>query len=82
MYEYFCRSCHTKHDKIRPITEADAPITCPQCQEVNSVRTLSVVVMHVAGGRAASDAAASSSAASGGHCCGGACGCGHSHSLN
>ncbi|MBX3080621.1 MAG: zinc ribbon domain-containing protein [Anaerolineae bacterium] len=84
LYEYFCRSCNTKHDKIRAIADADAPIECPECHEVNSVRALSMVVMHVGGRTSAASGSDSAPAASSGGCCGGACGCGHSHahSLN
>jgi putative FmdB family regulatory protein len=83
IYEYFCRSCNTKHDKLRPIAEADAPVACPVCQDNNSVRALSVVVMHVAGGRSSAASSNDQAAVSGGRCCGGACGCGsHGRSLN
>ena len=72
VYEYFCRDCHIKYEKLRPMREADAAISCPSCNALNSVRTLSVFVMH-AGGR---DSKLSSQTISSGSCaCGGACGC-------
>jgi putative FmdB family regulatory protein len=84
IYEYFCRTCNTKHDKKRAIADADAPIECPECHEENSVRALSMVVMHVGGRTSAASSSDSAPSASSGGCCGGACGCGHSHghSLN
>jgi putative FmdB family regulatory protein len=74
VYEYFCRTCNTRYDKLRPQREADAPIACPTCHEENSVRTLSLFVT-VSGTADARSATRDSYAAGGGCACGGACGC-------
>ncbi len=74
VYEYFCRTCNTRYDKLRPLRDADAPIACPTCQEQNSVRTLSLFVT-VSGTAEARTVARDSYASSGGCACGGACGC-------
>ncbi len=64
--------------------DADAPIACPSCKTDNSVRALSVVIMHsgsrtagVAENVALRDHAHTDSMSIGGGCCGGACGCTH-----
>lgn len=80
VYEYFCRTCNTKHEKMRPMRDADAPLACPNCRTENSVRTLSMFVTVSAGGSVTRDASAALSAPKAGHgggCCGGACGCHH-----
>ncbi len=75
VYEYFCRDCHTKYDKLRPVREADAPVACPTCNTENSVRALSVFIVHNATGRAGSSAASEMTSSYGGCGCGGACSC-------
>jgi putative FmdB family regulatory protein len=70
-YEYFCRTCNTRYEKIRPMTEADAPIDCPNCEEQNSSTPHS-----------SADYSSSSAMSSGGCGCGGACACGGHSSLN
>jgi putative FmdB family regulatory protein len=79
IYEYYCRDCHTKYDKLRPMVEADAPVSCPECNMQNSVRALSVVIMHTGG---SSSVLSSSGHSHGGCACGGACGCAGSASKN
>jgi putative FmdB family regulatory protein len=73
VYEYFCRSCNNRYDKLRPLREADTPSTCPTCSEQNSVRTLSVFITMSSGGDSRS--AGSQTMSHGGCACGGACGC-------
>jgi putative FmdB family regulatory protein len=76
MYEYFCRSCNSRYEKLRPIRESDSPTICPSCSEENSVRTLSVFIVHNSAGDARSMSNMSYDTSSGGGCaCGGACGC-------
>jgi len=83
VYEYFCRDCNTKYEKLRPVRDADAPVACPSCNTENSVRALSVFIVHNATGRSASASSADMPSFSGGCGCGGACSCGgHSHSMN
>lgn len=81
VYEYFCRACHTKYDKLRPMADADAPVTCPECGEQNSVRALSLIAAHVDAEHASAELHEHAHTHSGGCGCGGACGCGR-HSLN
>ena len=73
VYEYFCRTCNTRYDKLRPLREADAPTTCPTCNEQNSVRALSVFITMTSS--AESRGAGSQAAPHSGCACGGACGC-------
>ncbi len=79
LYEYFCRTCHTKYEERRPFGEADAPIECPTCHEQNSVRALSLVIVHSSSRSASASESGPAMSSIGGGCCGGACGCGHSH---
>lgn len=85
VYEYFCRTCRTKYDKLRPMADADAPIACPECGERNSVRALSLIAAHVdsnsAHGPGEHHHAEHAHSHGGGCGCGGACACGR-HSLN
>ena len=66
VYEYFCRDCGSKFEKLRPISAANDPLACPEGHE-GVIRTLSVIAR--VGG---SDGGEQSF----GGCCGGACGCG------
>jgi putative FmdB family regulatory protein len=73
LYEYFCSSCHTKFDALRPMSEADTPIKCEQCESPRTARVLSMFF-------ASSNGKPIEGMSSGGGCaCGGHCGCGHSH---
>jgi putative FmdB family regulatory protein len=71
VYEYFCRTCNSRYEKLRPLREADAPGTCPTCSEQNSVRTLSVFITVSSSPRGETMTTASH----GGCACGGACSC-------
>jgi putative FmdB family regulatory protein len=82
VYEYFCRGCHTKYDKLRAMADADAPIACPECGEQNSVRALSLFAAHTGSmSELGGNHAESHSYSHGGCGCGGACACGR-HGLN
>jgi putative FmdB family regulatory protein len=74
VYEYFCSSCHTKFDALRPMSDADVAIRCEHCESTRTARVLSVFF-------AASGARGEGGemSAGGGCGCGGACSCGHSH---
>jgi putative FmdB family regulatory protein len=79
VYEYVCRTCNTRHDKLRPAREADAPVMCPSCREQNSIRMLSTFAMHT-GSR--SEARSTATESHSGGCsggCAGCSGCGHTH---
>lgn len=41
VYEYLCRACETRFDARRPMSEASAPIDCPEGHP-DTIRLLSV----------------------------------------
>lgn len=77
LYEYNCHDCQSTFDALRPMSKADEPIQCVECESMMTFRTLSRVT--VLGSRTASrDSQLELKAAqSGGGCCGGSCGCSH-----
>jgi len=67
MYEFFCRTCNTKFEKLLPMSAANSSIDCPDGHP-DALRTLSLVAAPVRG---------EGGAIGGGGCgCGGACSCG------
>ena len=71
LYEYYCRSCSTKFEKLVPLRQATAAVACPAGHQ-EAERTLSVFAVVRAG-----DGAMDFAPAAGGGCCGGgACACG------
>jgi putative FmdB family regulatory protein len=71
VYEYFCSSCRSKFEALRPMRQADDPIECERCQSPRTARVLSLFY-------ASSGGQALEGAGGGGGCaCGGACACGH-----
>lgn len=42
LYEYKCSHCETQFDALRAMSEADAPITCPQCGSEETHRAISL----------------------------------------
>jgi putative FmdB family regulatory protein len=76
MYEYYCRTCKTKFEKLQPMSASDQTVACPS-GHAGAVRTLSVVAR--VGGSRSGDfdfESVSASSNSGGCACGGACACG------
>jgi putative FmdB family regulatory protein len=72
IYEYYCRSCASKFELLRPMGRGDETATCPQGHG-GGTRTVSVFA-------AVSKGASGQATAMGGGGCGcggGACGCGH-----
>ena len=67
VYEFFCRTCNTKFEKLLPMSAADDPVACPDGHE-GALRTLSLVAAPARGD--------SDFLAGGGCACGGACSCG------
>lgn len=70
LYEYRCRTCDETFEARRPMSEANAPATCPQ-GHADSVRLLSVFASVGASGgdrSSAMPASAPSSAPCGSHC--------------
>ena len=72
VYEYYCPTCATKFEKLRPMAAADEPVSCaaghPKAQ-----RLISVFARPARGGAALEELPM----AGGGCACGGACSCGH-----
>jgi putative FmdB family regulatory protein len=73
LYEYFCPSCQRVFETLRPAKEADAPVSCPSCQQDSSQRILSLFANSVKTDGVPSPVGMPG--AMGGGCCGGACGC-------
>ncbi|MFA7407671.1 MAG: zinc ribbon domain-containing protein [Anaerolineaceae bacterium] len=42
IYEYTCQDCNARFEILRPMQEADAPLTCTQCQGHHLKRSLSL----------------------------------------
>ena len=82
LYEYKCVECEERFDKMRPMSESDAPAECPECGSGGSQRVISNFASITPGASAMSsnpmmDARiASGNVSGGGGCCGGGCGCG------
>jgi len=68
VYEYYCRSCETKFEKLRPIIASDQPEECP-AGHTGATRTITVFATFRAG------ADAEPTPMAGGCGCGGACAC-------
>lgn len=75
MYEYRCRDCDSRFERLRRMDQDDADVSCPCCQSTLVQRRVSVFAAHTRGGGAMTSSEAPV-AASGGGCCGGTCGCG------
>ena len=73
MYEYYCRTCNTKFEKLQPMTAASEATNCPEGHK-GAKRTLSLVARMP--GSSSDDAFDWSPSAGGGCGCGGACSCG------
>jgi len=67
VYEYYCRTCESKFEKIQPISKASEPEICPAGHE-GALRTLSLIAGVVNGEGAV--------LGGGGCACGGNCNCG------
>jgi putative FmdB family regulatory protein len=67
VYEYYCRTCDTKFEKLQPISKSADPAVCPDGHN-GALRTLSLI---------ASVGNSESGQMMGGGCaCGGHCSCG------
>ena len=66
VYEYYCKECNTKFEKLQPVSASSQPARCPSGHD-GALRTLSLVARSVA-----SDGASMSMGCG----CGGHCGCG------
>ena len=74
VYEYLCRSCDSRFEARRAMSDAGAPIECPEGHS-DTTRMLSVFasVGRAAGGRAAGGAGLPAGPPAGG--CGAGCAC-------
>jgi len=73
IYEYVCLNCKHEFEAIRPMSQADRPMTCAKCGGEEIKRKLSMFYAE-SGGRAVSGSAAPAC----GGCAGGNCQtCGH-----
>lgn len=73
VYEYYCRTCNTKFEKLRPMSASALSTECPEGHD-GAMRTLSLVARM--GGGSADDMLDWGAAGAGGCGCGGACSCG------
>ena len=42
IYEYVCANCSATFEKLRPMSQAQAPATCTHCGSTDTVRAISV----------------------------------------
>ena len=78
LYEYYCADCQTKFDALRPMSKADAPIQCKNCESRRTSRALSLFAAHTGGGQSDSSTSFGNGGFGGGcGCGGGTCGCSH-----
>ena len=76
LYEYYCAECRTRFEALRPMTKADEPIQCKNCESMKTSRALSLFAAHTHREPSASAPPRASSEFGGGcGCGGGACGC-------
>jgi putative FmdB family regulatory protein len=47
LYEYFCPTCKATFDTLRPMQQADLPVTCPTCRQNSTQRVMSLVASSV-----------------------------------
>ncbi len=46
LYEYACYDCTTRFEALRPMSKADEPIQCKECESMHTVRALSRIAVH------------------------------------
>lgn len=73
IYEYMCLDCNKKFDAIRPMSEADKPISCNFCSGNKTTRKLSLFFAQSGGKIVAGNQPKGCSGCSGGSCSS----CGH-----
>ncbi len=77
IYEYHCAECGTRFEKMRPMSQASAPLNCTCCGSSATSRALSMFAA-VSKGRGGESHALSGSGHNCGSCGGGHCGtCSH-----
>ena len=78
LYEYYCRTCASKFEKLQPMRAATAPAACPE-GHAGAERTISVFASFNRGDESGIDMM---SAGDSGCCGGGGCACGGGMSRN
>ena len=68
VYEYYCRRCDSKFEKLRPMAVAEQPAECP-AGHAGEARTISVFATF------SKDAGGETAPVAGGCCGGGGCAC-------
>lgn len=71
LYEYYCSSCATTFEKLRPLRAAEETAVCP-AGHAGATRTVSLFATFTRG----ADGSTEMSSPGGGCACGGACACG------
>lgn len=77
LYEYYCPACRHKFEQLRPMAQATAGATCPECEQPVR-RTVSMFARVGVEGEATfltPDDAGAKGMYSSASCCGGGCGC-------
>ena len=72
VYEYYCGTCDTKFEKLRPMSAAGEPAECPTGHP-GAIRILSVIAR--VGNTDGADLMELAGGSGGGCACGGACSC-------
>ena len=70
LYEYYCPHCDLTFEKLRPFSQAEAPMRCPECQGEDTRRMISVCASLVAeeGGSVRSPGGGGCAGCAGGSC--------------
>ena len=50
IYEYQCADCGERFDALRSMSQADDPISCEQCDSMDTTRKVSAAFAHSVGG--------------------------------
>lgn len=67
IYEYVCLDCKERFELMRPMKDADAPISCRKCESEHTSRMLSLFYAS-SGGRVVAGSGPSCSGCAGGSC--------------
>ncbi len=67
IYEYMCLDCGQHFEVIRPMKDADAPISCKECESQHTSRQLSVFYAQ-SGGRVVAGGNTGCAGCAGGTC--------------
>lgn len=68
IYEYLCQDCKEKVELMRPMKDADAPVTCQKCGSERTFRMLSVFFANSGGRVVAGGGGGGCSGCAGGSC--------------